>query len=200
MKTHCVRGHELVGANLMVYRSRDRIRRGCRECCRISGRGGKTRPPMFGTGAHGASISARIGWYTGPREANGCRLWTGTLNSAGYASLCVRPTRWLVSRLILGLDRDDGLVARHRCDNPACVEPTHLKVGTQQDNMNDAAVRRRMPSGENGSAAKLTLAAVAEIRRLHADGHSARSLGRRFGVGHQAVLEAVRYETWRHAP
>ena len=63
----------------------------------------------------------------------------------------------------------DGLVVRHACDNPPCVNPAHLLIGTAGDNARDRDIRGRTRSGrgERHGHAKLTEAQVREIRALH---------------------------------
>lgn len=79
-----------------------------------------------------------------------------------------------------------GMVVRHRCDNPPCVNPDHLVLGTQLENIQDAVSRSRTRRGERSGVAKLTDQAVAEIRRRFVR-HSprrtnARDLAPEFGV------------------
>ena len=75
---------------------------------------------------------------------------------------------------------------RHKCDNPPCVNPDHLEVGSQADNVRDAVVRKRhraIPrSGQSNPNAKLTNAQVAEIRARLAAGETGRALAVEFGV------------------
>lgn len=81
----------------------------------------------------------------------GCWLWTGARNSKGYGHIRYRRTYYDVHRLVgwlnLGLSSDPRLGVLHRCDNKLCFNPTHLFLGTQQDNILDAVQKGRMPNG-----------------------------------------------------
>lgn len=88
-------------------------------------------------------LKVRIGWYTGPRTPTGCREWAGPSDRDGYGRLKHGDVSYRATRLILGLKRDDPRVAMHVCDNPRCVEPSHLRIGTVQDNTIDAFMKGR---------------------------------------------------------
>ncbi len=92
------------------------------------------------------SLGARVGWFTGPRQANGCREWTGTINSHGYGRLKMRGKKLSPTRFILGLESGDPRVAMHSCDNCKCVEPSHLRIGTYADNTADMMAKGRHPN------------------------------------------------------
>ena len=78
-----------------------------------------------------------------------CWIWLGNCPGGrhGHFSLSrnktVKAHRWIY-RLLHG-EIPDGLVIRHKCDNPRCVNPRHLEIGTLSDNTRDAIVRRRWP-------------------------------------------------------
>jgi len=82
------------------------------------------------------------------QRGDGCWLWTGEINNQGYGRFCTwrgGRKRFFAHRLAYELTRGplEGLMARHRCDNPPCCNPDHLDPGTQQDNMRDARKRGR---------------------------------------------------------
>jgi hypothetical protein len=83
-------------------------------------------------------------------EPDECWLWTGPLHSAGYGHFEVwknnKRKRWFAHRKVLELQGVDltGLVVMHLCDNPPCVNPNHLRPGTQLENMRDALAKGRM--------------------------------------------------------
>jgi HNH endonuclease len=89
----------------------------------------------------------------------------------------------------------------HTCDNPACVNPEHLFLGTHKDNMQDAsrkgrfAVERPARQGERNARAKVTEDIVREIRRSTA---SLSALGRQYGISAATVGNIQRRETWKH--
>ena len=73
------------------------------------------------------------------RVGDGCWEWQAALNSKGYGSIGYKGKVWLASRvsaLLAGMDIEGKHVCHH-CDNPNCVRPGHLFVGTHQDNMRD---------------------------------------------------------------
>lgn len=102
----------------------------------------------------------------------------------------------------------DGLFACHRCDNPPCVNPAHLFVGTQTDNMRDAAgkghvhrggrVTGARPRGETIGTSKLTEAQVVEIRILRANGERPFIIAKRFGLSPDYVTILAEGRSWKH--
>lgn len=79
-------------------------------------------------------------------EHGECWLWLGHINHAGYGQLQFRGRRYMANRLALefstGIDLG-ALCACHRCDNPGCVNPSHLFAGSHGDNARDRAIKKR---------------------------------------------------------
>lgn len=129
---------------------------------------------------------------------NGCWNWTGTIDGYGYGVIDYSGKRYRAHVLALEFDGrpvGGGMVARHKCDNPKCVNPEHLEVGTQRQNVYDAIARGRFPRGERSGQSKLTENDVKEIRT--SDGSNTQ-LSIKFGVTRQAIGRIRRGETWRH--
>ncbi len=87
----------------------------------------------------------------------------------------------------------------HHCDNPACVRPDHLFLGTPRENSLDAAGKGRMACGERVGSATLTEQQVIEIRR-RAKIERQSVLAREFGVTQTAIMFIVNRRTWKHVP
>jgi hypothetical protein len=88
-----------------------------------------------------------------------------------------------------------GLFVLHNCDNRACVRPEHLRLGTNQDNMNDKVVRRRHPAhrGAWAPGRKLTNKHVSEIRRRYAAGAiTQKALASLYGISLRTVSDVIR--------
>lgn len=93
----------------------------------------------------------------------------------------------------------DHLVVRHKCDNPRCVNPEHLILGTQKDNIHDAIRRKRLMPEYNGR--KVSEMDVLNIREIYrTETISQEMLGKRFGLCRQAVGNILRRKTWRSTP
>lgn len=95
----------------------------------------------------------------------------------------------------------DGMLVLHRCDNPSCVRPDHLFLGTQTDNMLDRKAKGRgnHRRGSRHGRAKLTEAQVLEIRSRYAAGDVTQTqLGDEYGVCHVVIGNIVRRRLWRH--
>jgi hypothetical protein len=82
-----------------------------------------------------------------PEPNSGCWLWLGTMDPHGYAKIGMgHNKRQQASHIAMRLFRDgvpDGFLVMHRCDNPACVNPDHLTIGTHKDNAIDKIKKGR---------------------------------------------------------
>lgn len=93
-----------------------------------------------------------------------------------------------------------GRVVRHTCDNPRCINPFHLIIGTQYDNVHDAMERGRHISGSRVGTSKLTEDVVAAIRAEYipySKQYGSAAIARRLGVNQSSVSEAVRGVTYK---
>lgn len=89
----------------------------------------------------------------------------------------------------------------HKCDNPRCVNPEHLFLGTQGDNMIDKKNKGRSPKGEWHCAAKLTAQDVIAIRERYAEGNiSQAKLAAEYNVSRGGIADIVKRRNWRHVP
>jgi hypothetical protein len=135
------------------------------------------------------------------RRGGECWTWTGKRDSDGYGVLYIDGGDFRAPRVAYELanDRAPGdLMVCHRCDNPACVNPSHLFLGTGQDNTRDRNAKRRQARGERSGVAKLTDAAVREIRAALSMGETQVSVAGRFGVT-QATVSLVKLgRVWGH--
>ncbi len=128
-----------------------------------------------------------------------CWWFTGTLSKAGYGQLGDRGklvyTHRLAYELHVGRPIPVGMEVCHRCDNPACVRPSHLFLGTHRQNFEDAARKGRMRGlkGEASPCAKLKKEQVLAIR---SDPRSHRAIGRDYGISNRHVSGIKRREVW----
>jgi hypothetical protein len=95
----------------------------------------------------------------------------------------------------------DGMCILHRCDNPPCVNPNHLFLGTKRENFEDM-INKRRESREfraRQQEAKLTPESVREARRLYYAGRFTQAqLARRYGVSDATMSHAITGRTWKH--
>lgn len=100
-----------------------------------------------------------------------------------------------------GVPVPGDLLVCHHCDNPGCVNPEHLFIGTAFDNMRDAYDKGRllMPDqyGEKNSHAKLTAQEVHDIRRMASDGYKNAELRRIFGLSKSAMGHVIAGRRWQ---
>lgn len=133
-----------------------------------------------------------------PEPNSGCWLWLGRINTSGYGVGRFRDGTAIASRLAFIAFKDlipKGSVVRHSCDNPLCVNPDHLFLGTADDNIKDKVRRSRQVRGERHNSAKLTEEMVKQIRVLSL---SQEAIGKRFGVSQVMVSRIKLGKAWRH--
>ena len=137
--------------------------------------------------------------------AGGCWTWPeDRLFPSGYGQVWWRGRSQRAHRVAYELacgPIPDGLQVNHHCDNPACIRPDHLYVGTQRENIADAVRRGRHGRARPGSRhhnAKLTEDDVREMRRRANGGESHTAISADFPVGRDVVSRIVRGLEWRH--
>jgi len=129
-----------------------------------------------------------------------CHWWNSTLSPSGYGQITVNYKSARAHRVAYEMyigPIPKGMIIMHKCDNPACVNPDHLKTGTQQDNMDDMNSKGRRCSGENHPNSKLTKADALEIRRLGKT-HGQRELAKRFDINSSIVNDIINLKAWNH--
>lgn len=147
---------------------------------------------------------AFLEWAT-PGEPGTCWDWRGSRNDSGYGTMSYKAKEVYVHRFSYEYHNGpipDGLIVRHKCDNPSCWNPDHLLVGTHKDNAADKMERGRHPRiAIRGSAcphSKLTEEDIPVIRQLRRDGMSFGAIGTRYGISPNAVWAIMTGKTWGH--
>lgn len=161
-------------------------------------------------------------------QETGCMEWIGATGNSGYGKINAngktRDTHRLMWELVNG-QVPDGRVVMHTCDNRLCCAISHLSLGSQRENMQDASCKsrtrsgpklnpqcvqrgekhwtRRNPesvaSGERNGMAKLTEDRVLQIRATVASGQTQRAVAREFGVSEATVSLIVHGKHWKKA-
>ena len=151
------------------------------------------------------SLEERFWAKVSKGEGDDCWEWTAYRNKGGYGKIArggsknerIRAHR--LSWILHNGPIPTGAVVCHRCDNPGCVNPYHLFLGTQKDNLQDAQRKGRMARGERNHHAKLSRNQVLEIRAQYASGNtSTRALATKYGVSQTSISTIVRREVWKH--
>lgn len=143
-----------------------------------------------------------------------CWIWQAAKDRRGYGLFMAKRKHYRSPRVAYELSNGplrDGEFACHCCDNPSCVNPSHIFSATHKENMRDMAVKKRaatgahhvsvasphlIQKGQDHSQAKLTEEQVVAIREM---GHTPRQiLAAKFGVSPSAISLILKRKTWRH--
>lgn len=139
------------------------------------------------------ALTARFWGYVDIKGEDNCWEWQGSKTTAGYGHIYAYGELKYAHRIsveLTGVVIPDGWFICHSCDNRSCVNPTHLFVGTQKENVQDMVSKNRDSHGENHYNAKLLDEDVAQIRVLTGQGFTQKSIAEIYGV-HQSHISGI---------
>lgn len=145
------------------------------------------------------SVDTRLNKHSA-LTSSGCIEWLRFRDGKGYGRIQIgkkaertHRAAWMVSN---NSPIPTGMVVRHTCDNPACINPRHLILGTDVDNVRDMDSRGRRGArrGEEGTSAKLTWP---EVKAIRASSASARSLAGQYAVSVSLIYQVRNHTIWK---
>ena len=158
-------------------------------------------------GRYGLTTEERFWRYVEKKSDHECWNWTGACNNDGYGHLNIKNKTTRITRFSWTLH--NGMIPKetpcvlHHCDNPKCVNPNHLFLGTQADNVEDMINKGRdnkaRQKGEDNANHKLTLNEVKEIRRLHKKKQlTKKQIGEIFNVHQVTISRICNNKSWHY--
>ncbi len=133
-------------------------------------------------------------------KGDGCLLFPFPIDKKGYGAINIGRKKFAAHRFAWELCNGQipcGMNVLHKCDVPACVNPNHLFLGTQAENLADMRAKGRSAMGEKNGQAKLT---PAEVRQIRSEVGSQRSIGGKYGVAQTVIGDILRRKSWRFVP
>lgn len=135
---------------------------------------------------------------------NGCWEWTGQLHPTGYGRFIFQGNRGFLSHRVSWIihngELSSDLLVCHKCDNRKCVNPDHLFIGTNSDNIQDRTLKNRSnrPFGNKFAPRKLKENDIPKIRKLLSEGFSQKEIGEKFGVSRSTIYKIKIGERWKN--
>lgn len=124
------------------------------------------------------------------------KCWNWTANTGrGYGMFWFTKIPMVAHRVSWMLLRGpipDGKLVLHKCDNRRCVNPNHLFIGTQSDNVRDMLYKGRKGDYRTGNTKKFTNEEVTDILRLKALGLSLRAIAKKYSTTHSTIIRAIK--------
>ena len=138
-----------------------------------------------------------------------CWVWQACRSAFGYGRIRIEGKEYRAHRVSYIWEYGpipDGVEVCHRCENPPCVRPSHLFLGSHSVNMTDASTKgrnathlypERRPRGERHGNTHLKVGDVDEIRKLALSGIPQRTLAKRYSVHQATIHRIVRHKVWK---
>lgn len=133
-----------------------------------------------------------------------CWVWVGRTDSKDkqYGVLSIEGNAFKAHRysyLLAYGEIPESMLVRHKCDNPPCVNPAHLELGTNDDNMQDRKARGRYAIGSTHARTRLTEIQVLNIRADYVTGeYTYALLGKKYNVSKECIADIIRRRVWKH--
>lgn len=136
-------------------------------------------------------------------DEDSCWIWLGTRRLSGHGAIRIARKKFQAHRVsyVAHIGQiPDGMFVCHSCDNPPCINPSHLFLGTAADNSADMARKGRAnrPDGSANPAAKLTPDDVLDFIRLREQGLYYHKIAEMYGVNAETVRRAVLGRSWKN--
>jgi len=134
-----------------------------------------------------------------------CWEWQGTINT-GYGRFTYRGKEYAAHRTSYEIHHGpipDGLFVCHNCpdgDNPRCVNPSHLFLGTSAENTADRDQKGRQAKGTRSWNARLIESDILKIREMYSNGIPQKDLAVLFDMNSGTISSIIRGKSWRHIP
>ena len=136
-----------------------------------------------------------------PSNKKLCWNWKASTRGIGYGQVSFKNKKLYTHRVVWELSYGaipDGLFVLHKCDNPLCVNPNHLFLGTNQDNMTDKVKKGRQSHGESSKLSKLSSVQIDDIRKRYRRGKiSQQSLADEMGVSQSLISLILNRKLWK---
>lgn len=135
--------------------------------------------------------------------ATDCWEWTGATHKQGYGNFYFRGKIWLAHRaswvLHKGVDLEPRQKVCHDCDNPKCVNPNHLFLGTQKDNMQDAASKGRLGKADvTGTKNPAAIFSDNQVRAILRDTRKLREIAAEYECAISTISMIRNGKNWPH--
>ncbi len=133
---------------------------------------------------------------------NGCwEVYSHAPNGNGYPKLTIRGKSFIMSRLVycqennLNIEEfDSNILIRHKCDNPLCINPSHLETGSTLDNINDKISRGRQPKGVSHGRTHLS---KEDVINIFNDTRLQKEIAKEYRISQSRVSGIKRKETFK---
>jgi hypothetical protein len=162
------------------------------------GRQVTSRSNTYLKGHHFRKPLAERFWSFVRKGKVGCWNWIGSLDKLGYGKFgqvgLAHRASWMLNRGKI----PNGLLVCHKCDNPSCVRPSHLFLGTDADNVKDRDKKGRQAKGRRLPNAKLSKRLVRYVRSESERGVSRKSLSLELGISPSVISNIVHRKAWCH--
>ena len=152
----------------------------------------------------------KLGSHIAFKSKDECWLWTGRKNATTkYGEVKIENHVYgahrVVASLFYGPHPDWVEVVRHTCDNPPCVNPSHLVYDTQSGNIKDAFRKGRgvsnfymVKSHKKGSECRIAKLTEDDVRAIRASNEKQRVLAERYGIAQSGISQIRSRKTWEH--
>jgi hypothetical protein len=150
-----------------------------------------------------AWMSLKDRFWLKVEKLDDCWIWKGNLSRQGYGTIKDNKKSVAAHRVSWRLhngDIPDGMIIMHKCDNPLCVRPDHLELGTKQDNMLDMKRKGRNTFNSRHGGSLLTDDQVLELRKRYYAGESVHILSKDYNIVIRSVYPIISGQNYKHLP